>query len=141
MWLQAEAWPEARIGERVEIEARVVGLPRWRDGRVQVELAPDRAARAAGVPSRVLAEWFWPREWFRPGERWRLVLALTPPQGRHNPGLFDYHRYLLARGVGATASIVSAERVALGDRAGAPDRFRQRFSDWLQASTAEETRQ
>jgi len=137
MWMQAEAWPDSRIGERVELEARVVGLPSWRDGRMRVELAPDRAARDAGVPSRVLADWFWPREWFRPGERWRLVLALEPPQGRHNPGQFDYHRYLLARGVGATAGIVAAERVAPGDAAGAPDRFRQRFADWLQTTTVD----
>ncbi len=134
---QSQTWPPSRAGERVDLIATVSGVPLQRDGRARLEIVPDRAARASGVPERVLVEWFRPREWFRPGEVWRFELVLTPPAGRVNPGLFDYHRYLISRGIGATGRIVAAERVTGSGPLAAPDRLRQRFADWLQAEIAD----
>lgn len=134
---QHQAWPESRAGERVELVARVSGVPVQRDGRARLEVLPDRAARAAGFPERLLLEWYRPREWFRPGETWRFELALEPPGGRVNPGLFDYHRYLISRGIGGLGRIHAAERVADSGPLAAADRHRQRFADWLQAEMAD----
>jgi len=135
LWLQQDAWPDERAGETVELTGRVVGLPEQRDGRVRLEFQPDAEKRRAGAPARILLSWYRPLEWFQPGERWRIVATLEPPNGRANPGLFDYHRYLVARGIGALGSIKSAERQSSSGPASAPDRFRQRLANWLQAET------
>lgn len=133
--LRDRTWPPERAGETIELIGRVASLPEQRDGRARVEFQleslhgdPDRG--------RVLLGWYRPLEWFRPGERWRIRARLEPPHGRSNPGLFDYQRYLFARGITAVGRIVEAERVEPGDWRGATDRFRQRFADWLQAETA-----
>jgi len=135
LWYQHQAWPDERAGETMQVDGRVIGLPEQRDGRARIVLRADAQARARGVPSLVLLSWYRPLEWFRPGERWRLTVTLEPPHGRVNPGLFDYQRYLVARGIGALGSIESARRLAPPGLAGAPDRFRQRFADWLQAES------
>lgn len=130
--LEAERWPPERAGETMTFEARVVGLPGQRDGRARIEVVTDDPE----LPGRMLLGWYRPLEFFRPGERWRLTAALDPPDGRFNPAGFDYLRYLVARGIGATGSIRAAERIAPGDAGAAADRFRQRFSDWLQGQIA-----
>lgn len=130
-----DAWPESRSGEVVEVTGRVVGLPDHSGGRARFEFRPGPDSRANGVPDRVLVAWYWPGEWFQPGETWRLTLRLHPPRARRNPGTFDFQRYLLARGIGATARVQSATRLEPPDLVSAPNRFRQRFADWLQAET------
>lgn len=140
LWFQHQAWPAARAGEIAEFSGRVVGLPDQRGGRAVIEVRTVGAAFEADspgvdLPGRVLLHWYRPRAWFRPGETWRFRARLEPPHGRINPGLFDYERYLIARGIGATGRVVSAERTGAGGWRAAPDRFRQRFADWLQAET------
>lgn len=137
MWLDAGAWPAERAGETVGLTGRVVGLPDQHDGRARIEIRPDAGALQAGVPGRVLLSWYRPLEWFRPGERWRLTARLEPLDGRANPGRFDYHRYLVARGIGALGRVESAERLDSGGWSGRADRFRQRFAHWLQAETVD----
>lgn len=134
---QADAWPAHRAHETVEFDARVASLPEQREGRARVEFRLEPGSRQAGLPSRVLLSWYRPLEWFRPGERWRIRARLEPIHGRANPGLFDYHRYLLARGIGALGRIEEARRLGPGDWRTAADRFRQRFADWLQAETVD----
>lgn len=135
LWYEHDAWPDERAGETVELTGRVVGLPEQRDGRVRMEFRADAEARRAGAPARILLSWYRPLEWFRPGEKWRIEATLEPPDGRSNPGLFDYHRYLVARGIGAQGRIRSAERILPSGPGSAPDRFRQRLANWLQAET------
>ncbi len=130
-----QAWPDTRAGETVEFAATVIGLPEQRGGRARIEVRPDAAGHAAGVPERVLLGWFRPLEWFQPGETWRFSARLEPPSGRYNPGLFDYHRYLVARGIGAEGRIVDARPVGAAGRLSFVGRFRQRFADWLQAES------
>lgn len=132
---QGDVWPDERAGETVELTGRVVGLPEQRDGRVRMAFQPDDEGRRAGAPALILLSWYRPFEWFRPGETWRIAATLEPPNGRANPGLFDYHRYLVARGIGALGRIRSAERLSPSGPASAPDRFRQRLATWLQAET------
>ena len=135
LWYQHGAWPDERAGETIELTGTIVGLPEQRDGRARLEFNPDADGRRAGAPARILLSWYRPLEWFRPGETWRLSVTLEPPHGRANPGLFDYHRYLAARGIGALGRIQSAERLSPSGPAAAPDRFRQRLANWLQAET------
>ena len=135
LWFQHQAWPAERAGETRQITGRVVGLPEQRDGRARIIFRSDSEARRNGVPAQLLLRWYRPLEWFRPGERWRLTVVLEPIYGRVNPGLFDYQRYLVARGIGALGSIQSARRLGAPGLIGASDRFRQRFADWLQAES------
>lgn len=144
LWFQATAWPEARAGQSVSFDAVVTGVPDQRDGRARVEFRIDSATGAAtssvtdpDLPARVLLSWYRPLEWFRPGERWQLVAELEPPGGRANPGLFDYHQYLIARGIGGVGRIRAAERAGPAATGAPVDRLRQRFGDWLQAEIAD----
>lgn len=56
------------------------------------------------VPSTVLISWYNQHE-LRVGQRWQLVLKLRRPRGFVNEGGFDYQRWLLSRGVGATGYV------------------------------------
>lgn len=136
LWFQADAWPHNRAGETVTFDAVVAGVPDQRDGRARVEFEVVAAANP-DLPKRVSLSWYRPLEWFRPGERWRLVAELEPPGGRVNPGLFDYHQYLIAHGIGGVGRIRSAGRIGPADRGAPVDRLRQRFGDWLQATIAD----
>lgn len=129
------SWPDDRTGERLEISGRVASLPESSGQRLRFELKTDAETQRLGVPERVLLSWYRPRDWFQPGEHWRLQVRLDAPRGRLNPGGFDYHRYLLANHIGATGTIKAAERIRAVDRRAGPQRFRQHFADWLQANT------
>ncbi|MEM7054691.1 MAG: DNA internalization-related competence protein ComEC/Rec2 [Pseudomonadota bacterium] len=130
-----QSWPDERAGERLEISGQVDSLPESSGQRLRFELKTDAKTQALDVPERILLSWYRPKQWFQPGEHWRLQVRLDAPRGRVNPGGFDYHRYLLSRGVGATGSIDSAERIQAADWRARPNQFRQRFADWLQANT------
>jgi len=133
--VEQQIWPPAQTAQAVELVGRVAELPEQRDGRARLtfELELVAGQRAGG---RVLLSWYRPLEWFRPGERWRIRARMEPPRGRANPGVFDYERYLFARGIVARGRIEQAERLSAPGWQGASDRFRQRFADWLQAETA-----
>lgn len=134
--IQQQAWPPERADETVELVGQVAALPVQRGGRARLEFELD-SIDGAPASGRVLLSWYRPQEWFRSGERWRLLARLEPPRGRANPGLFDYERYLFARGITALGTIIDAERLEAAGWHGATDRFRQRFADWLQAETAD----
>lgn len=136
VWQVDQQWPQERAGEVVSVTGTVVDLPRRRDESVRLLLAVDVAASSSGAPERILVRWYRPRHRPEPGSRWRMRLRLDPPSGRDNPGAFDYQRYLLARRIGAVAS-VRGDPVLLADEGHRRwlDRRRQHLADVIQSET------
>lgn len=75
------------------------------------------------------------------GEGWRLQVRLKRPHGFANPGGFDYERWLLSRGVGATGYVRlqpgADSRRTGADRVGALDRGFQRWREGLRQELIE----
>ncbi len=58
----------------------------------------------APVPRRLRLSWYG-GPLVHAGEIWRLTVRLKSPRGFHNPGGFDYERWLFAHGIGATGYV------------------------------------
>ena len=134
-WWQDLSWPVERSGERIQLTGTVVGLPESRGQSLRFELHPDRG-QAEALPHRIAVSWYRPLEYIRPGQRWELTLRMDPPHGRLNRGGLDWHRHLVARRVGALASVVDQPSY-LGSSSwrGWADRQRQYLGEVLQAET------
>jgi competence protein ComEC len=63
--------------------------------------------RAAGVPPRVRLTWYDAPSAIAPGNSLAVVARLRPPHGSSNPGGFDYERWLMLTGHGATGYVRS----------------------------------
>ena len=134
-WQLATAWPDERAGEEVRVLARVSGLPTASGQSLRVELL-TLPGQAEGLPRRIQASWFRPREYLRPGEVREFELRLTPPDGRLNPGGFDLRRHLLSQRIGAVAQIRAAGPPVRADGLpGMVDRQRQYLAERIQAQT------
>lgn len=57
------------------------------------------------IPSRIRLNWYSERPALAVGQRWRLTVRLRRPRGFHNPGGFDYERWLLLQGIQATGYV------------------------------------
>ena len=114
-------WPCGRDRELVRFVGRVVAPPERRAGRVDFEIAADRAGRQQGVPPRVRLSWYDADQWPAPGTRWRLQARLRCRSGLSNPGGSDRELSLLRGGIGATGYVAGAAPERLGgDAYGAP---------------------
>ncbi len=90
----------ATLPERVDAGA---GITTWRFGF---------DTRQPDVPPRLRVSWYRSDAELAAGECWRLHLRLRTPRGSLNPGGFDFEAWLLRHGIGATATVRSAERCA-----------------------------
>lgn len=134
-WQLGQQWPDARAGETVPVSGTVAGLIEQREQGIRFEFRPDRARSDGDIPSRVLVNWFRPSVHVEPGSRWHLELQLDPADGRDNPAGFDFHRYLLSRRIGATATVRDEIEALEGQRRGQVNRLRQYLATVLQAET------
>jgi len=118
--LRLEArWPTAQAGERRLVSGLVASLPVQRGDTQEFDLvgtvlAPAGAAREL----RVRVRWRAPAVAPRAGERWRLVLRLSPPRASLNPGGPDQERMLFRDGVDALGTVVPSALARREARAG-----------------------
>jgi competence protein ComEC len=109
-----ERWPDRADSTDLDVTGSVCEFPRDQPGSWRFVLTTDGAARARGVPSRVLVSWYTgggrPAHPPVPGEQWQLRLRLRPPRGLSNPGGFDYEKWLFAQRIGATGWVRDAPR-------------------------------
>src|SRR5690606_23787409 len=91
----AERLPAELDGSRMEVTARIRGLPQPTDTGWRFEIEQVRSLEGLTLPlTRV--HWF-AGEAVNPGEHWRFELSLRRPAGMANPGGFDYEAWLYAR--------------------------------------------
>jgi len=128
-------------GEDLVITGRVVALPmaQGRRMRFRFDVASARhAGKPVAVPDRVRLNWYGEPPELVPGDRWRLRVRLERGRGFANPATFDYARWLLREGIGATGYVSApetAERLATGGFG--LDRVRYRLRAQLHAAVSE----
>ncbi len=127
--LRLEArWPAAQAGERRLVSGRVASLPVQRGDTLEFDLVGRVLAPAGATRElRVRVRWRAPAIAPRAGERWRVVLRLSPPRAPLNPGGPDQERLLFRDGVEALGTVVPSALARREARAAAG------WNPWRQA--------
>jgi competence protein ComEC len=99
----AERLPFASSSADFALTGVVAGFPSVAPGQITFAFAVA-APRPPGVPPRVRLTWYEPPA-VAPGDSLRVTARLRPPRGTRNPGGFDYERWLLVEGYGATGYV------------------------------------
>ena len=99
--------PPAMLGRDIELTGWIDGFPSPSSAQVTFSFAVSKP-RAAGVPQRIRLTWYDPPPGLAAGTWLAVVARLKPPRGLRNPGGFDYERWLLTEGYGATGYVRSA---------------------------------
>lgn len=127
--------PAELEGQDITLQGHVAGLPEQYEHRWRFLF--DVAYRRVGNeqqpwPVRLRLSWYGERpDRLRPGEQWQLQVRLKRPWGFHNPGGFDYERWLFGQRIRATGYVRQEARLI---DSSVPWRFRlDRFRHWLGA--------
>ncbi|GAB1259844.1 DNA internalization-related competence protein ComEC/Rec2 [Aurantivibrio plasticivorans] len=139
--------PERLEGEEVIITGYISDLPqdRGRYQRFVFELQPSeqeptkqqsivQQTAELRLPSKLLLNWYGAPP-LAVGQEWKLVVKLRRPRGSVNDGGFDYQRWLLSAGFGATGYVRDSD---LNSLLGPPNgyrvsRAREHVRAWLSA--------
>ena len=93
-------------GEIFQIAGVVDDIVELRSQSVRFLLAPDSISNDRVIlPDKIRLSWYRSKQIPRAGERWQFEVKLRNPSGFANPGGFDYERWLLVRGIGATGYV------------------------------------
>lgn len=87
----------------IPIEGRVTGLPRQSDRRVRFNLTDIQGPE--GTPKKLRLSWYNPKHEIKAGQYWSFSVKLKRPHSNLNPGGFDFERWLLSEGIGATGYV------------------------------------
>jgi len=91
-----------RSGKDWQVQGKIADFPVRRAGGWRFDFQVMDAD--APVPRRLRLSWYGGPP-LHAGEVWRLTVRLKSPRGFHNPGGFDYERWLFAHGIGATGYV------------------------------------
>ncbi|MGD8481831.1 MAG: DNA internalization-related competence protein ComEC/Rec2 [Gammaproteobacteria bacterium] len=128
----ADRIPASLVDRDWRLDGEVVALLSDRPERPSFLFHPDASGRTAAIPGRIRLVWYDPPAIPSPGERWRLVVRLREPRGTANPHGFDYERWLLLRGIGATGYVrTSVRNQRIGAAGNVVDKVRSRIADTL----------
>lgn len=139
--------PPALEGQELLVRGVVSDLPENRGRFQRFEFTIDRYLNlnhdypaAHALPRRVLLSWYGRRS-VKVAEQRTFKVKLSRPRGFVNRGGFDYQRWLLSRGIGATGYVRSSSRNELHGTAPGhwlPKR-RQATRQWLAGISEPET--
>lgn len=87
----------------IPIQGRITGLPSLSDRRVRFNLTDIQGPE--GIPKKLRLSWYNPKHEIKAGQYWSFSVKLKRPHGNLNPGGFDYERWLLSEGIGATGYV------------------------------------
>lgn len=93
-------------GEIFQISGVVDDIVELRSQSIRFLLVPDSISNDRVVlPDKIRLSWYRSKQIPRAGERWQFEVKLRSPSGFANPGGFDYERWLLVKGIGATGYV------------------------------------
>ncbi|PHQ81289.1 MAG: hypothetical protein COB66_02620, partial [Coxiella sp. (in: Bacteria)] len=98
--------PTRLIKKSVIIDGVVASIPK-EQAHAQQFLFEGTLARQRMAPQLIRLSWYQPHPHVTVGEHWKLTVSLRPPSGLHNPGGFDYRRWLILHGVRAVGYVKS----------------------------------
>lgn len=117
----------------VSISGRVVGLPQWRHHALRFVLQVESVNGDVGdrMPPPggrlLLRRYGYPAnssDWIDGGRRYRMQVRLRPQQSSHNPGGFDYRRWLFRQHIVASGYVRGRVERLPGGWSGWLDRLR-----------------
>lgn len=92
-------------GTPLDVTVYIAGFPAGSDDARQFVARPVNQPE---LPRLLRLSWFDPQTRPEFGETWRLCVQLRSPRGTANPGGFDYERWLLREGIGATGYVCAS---------------------------------
>ena len=110
----AERLPFAAHGADFMVTGVVASFPSAAPGQITFAFAVAEP-RPPAVPARIRLTWYDAPAGVAPGDSLRLTARLRPPRGTRNPGGFDYERWLLVEGYGATGYVREGVVAVPGD--------------------------
>ena len=123
------------------LSGQVLDVKNRTDGSQKLAVKVSQLAFSSGepitnYPRRVLLSWYQ-KEPFSLGEQFVAEVKLKRPRGLQNPGLFDYQKWLIAEGYGATGYIRSVSEIEPARQhknhlSAALKRWRAAKLEWLQ---------
>ncbi|TAN46927.1 MAG: DNA internalization-related competence protein ComEC/Rec2 [Methylococcaceae bacterium] len=112
-WRLQDRLPSRLENRDITLAGRIADLPQRFELGWRFNFVPDSPFH----PRLLRLSWYQAPAAPKAGERWRLTVRLKRPHGTFNPGGFDYERWLLVRGIGATGYVRPAadnERLSEG---------------------------
>ena len=97
--------------KRLRVVGEVINIPQFAEGRARFLFKPLKSDKfGLALPSKIRLSWQNAPEQLAPGQHWQLRVKLKRPHGFQNPGAFDYERWLLVQGIGATGYVIDDEQ-------------------------------
>jgi competence protein ComEC len=103
-------------GIDIAVEGVVASLPE--NDAHSVRFNFDVTKSALRLPEHLRLSWYYSEQTVKAGQRWRFTVRLKRPHGSLNPGGFDYERWLLLQGIGATGYVRAPNQAQLLGNAG-----------------------
>jgi len=102
----------------VLLSGTVIDIPDIKFRSVRFLLKPDHIeGYNQNLPNKIRLSWYRSHQLPIAGERWQFRAKLRRPSGFQNPAGFDYERWLLVKGIGATGYIKKSTSNQLLDSA------------------------
>ncbi|MFT4607938.1 MAG: competence protein ComEC, partial [Chitinophagales bacterium] len=90
----------------VMLSGVIVDIPKIKPRSVRFLVKPDFIeGYNQKLPNKIRLSWYRSNQLPVAGERWQFKAKLRRPSGFNNPAGFDYERWLLVKGIGATGYI------------------------------------
>ena len=102
-WRLLDRLPTNYENTDVIVEGTITSLPQQQDNRLSFDFAVSQPAD--NFPAKIRLNWYTPKQSIKAGQAWRLSVKLKPPNGRLNPGGFDYEAWQFANHIGASGYV------------------------------------
>ncbi|MCK4842081.1 MAG: DNA internalization-related competence protein ComEC/Rec2 [Methylococcales bacterium] len=99
----ADRLPDEKQGKIIQVEGKVVGLPKYDDRRVRFDFAPFQSKN--NLPEKIRLNWYFPKQQIKAGQTWLLTVKLKKPYGLFNSSGFDYEGWLFSQNIAATGYV------------------------------------
>lgn len=132
---------EKLIKHPVVIVGHIISLPKTRFTSAHFNF---QLTQLGGKPqhTKLALTWYRPYPVLKVGDRWQFNVKLKPPHGLHNPGSFNYERWLLTQGIRATGYVVNKKfekKLGHSNWIHPIDQLRQKIQGTIQQSIADKS--
>ena len=102
-WRLLDRLPDKYVNTDVTVAGVITSLPQQQDRRSSFDFTVSQPAD--NFPAKIRLNWYNPKQALKAGQAWRMSVKLKPPNGRMNPGGFDYEAWQFANHIGASGYV------------------------------------